>query len=79
MVPHVLAVFTFIAKYHGPKDQGLLSLQSEDAASRDTLESLWVTGADEKDLDPDSRSQSLGEGSYGKLSPSTGQRCFLHT
>lgn len=78
MVPHVFAAFTFIAKYHEPKEEGLLHSRVEDAAPRDTLESLWVTGADEKDLDPDSRTQPLGEGSCGKLLPSTGQRCFLH-
>lgn len=77
MVPHVLAVFTFIAKYHGPKDQGLLSVQSRGRCIK--IESLCVTGADEKDLDPDLRTQPLGEGSYGQLLPSTGQRRFPHT
>lgn len=53
-----------------PKNRDYSHSRVEDAASRDTLESLWVTGADEKDLASDSRTQPLGEGPGGS--------CYQH-
>lgn len=40
----------------------------KDTASRDTLGSLWVTGADEKDLDPHLRTQPWEKGPKGSYS-----------
>lgn len=63
-----------------PKNRDYSHSRVEDAASRDTLESLWVTGADEKDLASDSRTQPLGEGPGGSCYPAQARGAFcLHS